>query len=197
MKTITFLLKLFTTLRPVLAEVIRAIKAVNEVKRMLKDSGTGAELRAALKQIFPEEKVERAIHSMAIVISHLDALGACSTEKEPLAIVLCFTKEVKTWRKPRQRQAWRELARQIIKDMNTSRQWDDTELDTALQVARGMVRNQPEPPTIAGFREQYHAAAARKRDQQASERGIEEARVPGVPADVRRWMVDNKIGRPM
>ena len=142
MKTVRFLLKLYTTLKPILAEVIRAIKAVNEVKRLLKESGTGAELRNALKRIFPEEKVDRVIHAMSIVISHLDAIGACSEQKEPLAIVMCFIKEVKTWRKPRQRQAWRELARQIVKDLNHERQWDDTELDTALQVAYGMVKSE-------------------------------------------------------
>lgn len=67
--------------------------------------------------------------------------------------------------------------------------------DLALTVARGLAVNSTEPPTLASFRDQYRTAALRKSDQQARERGLPEPTAGGVPADVKAWMAERKIGK--
>ena len=145
MKTFAFILKLVAILRPVLKEIVKAIKAVNILKRAMKQEWDANRLQTELNKFFSynEHTVEVAIAAILVTI-HSVAPEFYDKERGNSAIttIINFLKLVAQMPKHERRATLRELARDIIIKRNPERIFDDAELDTLLQLGYSKVKGE-------------------------------------------------------
>lgn len=144
MKYLPFLIKLFTTLRPLIREAVKAVKAVQILKRQMKGDGNTARLDFDLQKFFgTAQQGKEALEAFAQTIKKVRPDFYIEYEKYPLNVMLVdFLRLMKDMPKHNRRALLRELARTLLLSLNKGQSFDDAELDTALQIAYAQIKDE-------------------------------------------------------
>ena len=134
-KWLKIIINIINTVKPWVQDyVIPAIRTINAIKLMVREEGR--DVRALLYRVFKNDaKVDKAINMLAIAIRVLDETSECFNQPTPMETIQCFMQAARKKDKRTQRHIWRSLAKSVIRQSTPGKQWDEHELNLAVEIA--------------------------------------------------------------